>query len=68
MKYRTVQGDVLDAICTTYYGLDQFDLAKIYNANIDLASFGAVLPSGLLIELPDEARTEPVPQLIRLVD
>ena len=68
MKYRTNDNDVLDAICAAHYGIGAFDLAKIYAANMGLSAIGAILPAGLQIELPDDAKIEPEPQIISLVD
>ncbi len=68
MKYRTVKGDILDAICTEHYGLGAFDLAKVYAANMGLAQLGPVLPAGVMIELPEEARITSEPDMISLVD
>ena len=68
MKYRTVKGDVLDAICTAHYGMGAFDLAKVYAANMDLARLGPVLPAGVVIDLPEVARDTPKPDIISLLD
>jgi len=68
MKYRANQGDVLDAICTRHYGHRAFDLSKVYAANIGLASLGPVLPTGHEVELPENARVTPEPDMISLVD
>lgn len=68
MKYRTTNGDVLDAICTEYYELNAFDLHKIYAANIGLARLGPVFGAGVVIELPKTARVQAQPVMIRLVD
>lgn len=51
MQYRTKEGDVLDAICWRYYG-HQTALAVVLAANFGLADAGALLPGGLIIELP----------------
>lgn len=42
MKYRTKDGDVLDAICREYYGKDGM-LEAVYEANTGLADQGPVL-------------------------
>lgn len=68
MKYRTVDGDVLDAICARYYGVDQFDIELVMQANFGLAEYGAVLPAGLEIELPDQPTNETRTDLISLTD
>ena len=68
MKYRTIDGDVLDAICARYYGLDAFDIRKVYEANFGLAEYGAVLPAGLEIELPDQPNNDTHTDLISLTE
>lgn len=68
MKYLTVKGDILDGICERHYGAGGFDLDEVYAANYGLAGLGAVLPSGILIEMPEKARVTPEPQMISLVD
>ena len=62
--YRTVQGDMVDAICKAHYGSEE-RAPEVYEANPGLAAWGAVLPAGLLIELP-EATPQPVARPIRL--
>lgn len=65
MIYRSKQGDVLDAICFEHYGregLTEF----VLHVNHGLASYGSILPSGVLIELP--AAPTPKPQLQSLFD
>lgn len=52
MKYRTVDGDVLDAICVKHYGAGKFDIGAVFAANPGLAALGPVLPSGVEINLP----------------
>lgn len=68
MKYSTIRGDILDAICTAHYGLGEFDLALVLAANIGLARLGPVLPSGIIVQLPEATRVQVTPQMIRLVD
>jgi len=68
MKYRTVKGDVLDGICAQHYGVGAFDLAKVYAVNMGLARLGPVLPAGVVIVLPEDARITREPEMISLVD
>ena len=51
-RYRTVDGDVLDAICWRHYGHERAT-AAVLEANPGLAARGPVLPAGVVIELPD---------------
>ena len=53
--YRTRPGDMLDAICHVYYGARPGTAEAVLEANPGLCRQGAVLPEGLLIELPDLA-------------
>lgn len=52
MKYRTKQGDQVDAICWRYYGRENAAEA-VFEANPRLADHGLILPAGIEIELPD---------------
>lgn len=68
MMYRTIQGDVLDAICARYYGVGRFDIATVYEANPGLADHGPHLPKGTLVSLPDQSGVNKPKQRIRLWD
>ena len=56
MIHRTIDGDMVDAICKDHYGTETVT-QQVYAANPGLAAYGPILPKGLLIELPD--RPEP---------
>lgn len=62
--YRTIDGDMVDAICKTHYGREDMT-PLVYEANPGLAALGPVLPRGLVIELPQAARA-PVRRPVRL--
>ncbi|MCW7553640.1 tail protein X [Endozoicomonas gorgoniicola] len=51
-KYTTVDGDMLDAICFRHYGNLNGTVERVLNANPGLCEQPAVLPAGLVIELP----------------
>ncbi|PMN73142.1 tail protein X [Enterovibrio norvegicus] len=53
MKYRTNQGDMLDAVCHQYYGARTGAMEAVLAANPGLAKVGAILPPGTVILLPD---------------
>ncbi|MEX5877937.1 tail protein X [Providencia hangzhouensis] len=67
MKTRAIKGDTVDAICWRFYGRTTGMTEAVLLANPNLAEHGAVLPAGLLIELP-EITEEPVQPLIQLWD
>jgi len=52
-QYRTKIGDMIDAICHHYYGTSAGAVELVYEANRSLADHGPILPSGLVIDLPD---------------
>ncbi|MGR3435285.1 MAG: tail protein X [Shimia sp.] len=62
--YRTIDGDMVDAICHAHYG-NTDAVEAVLEANPGLAGQGAVLQGGLLIVLP-EIVASPVAQPIRL--
>ena len=65
MKTYAQQGDTLDEICARYYGRTEGVFEAVLIANPGLAEFGAVLPYGTAIELPD-VQTSPVAETINL--
>ena len=53
MRYRTKDGDLVDAICWRHYGEQSGAVEVVLEANPGLADIGPVLPSGIIVELPD---------------
>jgi phage tail protein X len=52
-QYITTDGDVLDAICWAYYGRTQQVVEAVWLRNRDvLATYGPILPAGVLLVLP----------------
>lgn len=50
--YRTIDGDVLDELCSRYYGREWDTTETVLEANRDLAAKGPVYPAGLIIRFP----------------
>lgn len=50
--YKTREGDVLDQICEQYYGRASAFI-EVLNANPGLVQYGAILPLGIDIVLPE---------------
>ncbi|PTE21337.1 phage tail protein [Cereibacter changlensis JA139] len=50
-SYRTIDGDVLDAICKAELG-SEAHVPAVLEANPHLADLGPVYPAGILITLP----------------
>ena len=67
MKIRTTQGDTVDGICWRFYGRTTGMTETVLLANPGLAEKGAVIPTGLLIDMP-EVTAEPTQPLIQLWD
>ncbi len=57
--YRTIDGDMFDAICKAHYGREDM-AATVYEANPGLAARGPVLPKGIVITLPDQPQSAPL--------
>lgn len=55
--YRTIDGDMLDAICKVHLGAEHH-VAAVLVANPGLAARGPIYPAGIVITLPDVS--EPV--------
>lgn len=52
MTYQTREGDMLDDICWRYYEREDA-VIDVLNANPGIVEYGAVLPKGLMVLLPD---------------
>ena len=52
IEYTTRQGDMLDAICYKYYKSTDFT-TLVLEYNRELASYGPILPAGVVIQLPE---------------
>ena len=60
MKYRTVAGQTLDEITWRHYGDATGMTELVLEANPGLADYGPVLPSSLIVELPEYTPTKTV--------
>ena len=54
--YRSVDGDVVDAVCRRFYGREAGAVEAVLEANPGLAELGPTLPAGIEIHLPDLPR------------
>ncbi|RDH91918.1 MAG: phage tail protein [endosymbiont of Seepiophila jonesi] len=68
MRYRTKDGDMLDAICWKYYSQQAGAVEIVLEANPGLADIGAVLSAGILIELPELPEPNQIITTVRLWD
>ncbi|WP_337263334.1 MULTISPECIES: tail protein X [unclassified Serratia (in: enterobacteria)] len=68
MQVMAEQGDTLDAICYRYYGALAGALEAVLAANPRLAELGAILPTGTLVELPNQVEQAADTQMIQLWD
>ena len=62
-QYRTKSNDMIDAVCQLYYGKQSGAVELVYEANRGLANSGPVLPSGLILELPELPAAETTPSI-----
>jgi len=62
-EYITSDGDVVDLICSRFYGDESGFVERVLNANYGLADRGAILPAGIKINLPEISTT---PHLLTL--
>ncbi|MCW2479172.1 tail protein X [Candidatus Symbiopectobacterium sp. NZEC135] len=65
MKVIAQQGDTLDALCYRHYGRTQGAVEAVLSVNPGLADYGAILPHGTAVTLPDIA-TAPVRESVQL--
>ena len=66
--YRTRSNDVLDDICYRHYGRTTGTVEAVMIANPGLADQGPMLPSGLLITLPELPEAQASTTTIHLWD
>ncbi|MCF6344183.1 MAG: tail protein X [Devosiaceae bacterium] len=66
-EYISIEGDMVDMICRKEYGDESGYVEKVFEANPKLVSYGAVLPAGITIFLP-EIIAQPDLPLISLWD
>jgi phage tail protein X len=67
-EYITQLNDVLDAVCYAHYGVENM-LETVLAFNQGLASYGAVLPAGVIIRLPVlQVNPTPVQAIVSLWD
>lgn len=67
MRYRSADGDVLDAICLAHYGHADA-VEAVLDANPGLAGKGTVLAAGTVMTLPDLPQPARSLQTVRLWD
>jgi phage tail protein X len=65
-RYRTKDGDILDAICWKYYGRVDGVLEAVLEANPGLSEQPAVLPAGFVITLPDLSKPTRIIETVKL--
>jgi phage tail protein X len=65
--YRTIEGDMIDAIAYRHYGHHNGTTEAILEANRGLAAQPMILPDGLIITLPDIDDTKAI-QTVKLYD
>lgn len=65
---RTQQNDTVDALCWRHYGRTAGVVEAVLDANPGLADKGPVLPSGLLVTLPELLAAAPERQMVNLWD
>ena len=65
--YRTIDGDMVDAICFRVFGRSDGMVEALLAANPGLADIGPILPAGLLLQLPAVGEVR-APHPIRLWD
>lgn len=65
---RTQQNDTVDALCWRHYGRTAGVVEAVLDANPGLADKGPMLPSGLLVTLPELQAAAPERQMVNLWD
>ncbi|WP_186202267.1 tail protein X [Burkholderia gladioli] len=68
MKLTALQGDTLDALCWRHYGSTAGTVEAVLDANPGLAELGAILPLGIVIDMPELNTIEQTKPLLQLFD
>ena len=63
-----IQNDTVDQICWREYGRSSGIVEKVLEANPKLAEFGAFIPMGTVVVLPDIQTPQQTKQTIQLWD
>lgn len=67
MKVTSTQGDTVDEICHRHYGYTSGVTEQVLSSNLGLAEYGAILPAGVEITLPQQPTQQTV-KTIKLWD
>lgn len=67
-QLRTIQNDTVDALCYRHYGRTAGVVESVLLANPRLADHGPILPTGLLVTLPDLQTPAPTRAMVNLWD
>lgn len=67
-QLRAIQNETVDALCWRHYGRTAGVVEAVLQANPGLADHGPVLPSGLLVTLPDIQTPAPARAMVNLWD
>lgn len=65
---KTQQGDTVDMLCWRHFGRTQGLVEVVLELNPGLADYGAVLPHGLIVEIPEAPQDKPETPQIKLWD
>ena len=68
VRYRTRDGDSLDAVCWRHYGRQAGAVEAVLEANLGLSEVGPILPAGFVIGLPELPNTVPKIETVSLWD
>ena len=68
MTYRSIDGDMIDAVCRRFYGREAGAVEAVLEANPGLADLGPVLPAGTVVQLPDLPRPLETIETVKLWD
>ncbi|MEB2854077.1 tail protein X [Pseudomonas atacamensis] len=63
---RSQQSDTVDALCWRHYGRTAGVTEAVLDANPGLADFGATLPQGIIVKMPEVTGLAPMRQILNL--
>lgn len=66
VSIRAQQNDTVDALCWRHYGRTAGVTEAVFEANAGLADFGATLPQGIIVQMPEVTGLAPMRQILKL--
>lgn len=68
MQVMAMQNETVDAICFRVYGKTKGMSELVFKANQGLAEHGVILPTGLMVDMPQASQVTEATNIVQLWD